>query len=272
MSLRRNWRLPRRSAGPTEPACGEVGQGDQRLCPRSTQTSTMARVSDVSSGFVVGPIGLTGIVDELVRSEYDVWGPAVRDGVVISRRITADDDLPIGYRAAGAAGSSQLEPSGDRSRFGWAVGPQTWKPLLHPPSVVTMQIAQSERDQPVVVSVRGRPARPLALFGLRPCDLAAIAALDRVLVDAPPTAEPTYRARRADAFLVVVNCAVPAPTCACTSFGSGPHVTGHRLHDIEITELVDDASGDPQYVVMPISERGAELLDRVDARLSLIHI
>jgi len=225
-------------------------------------------VSNVASGFVVGPPGLTGIIDELSRSGYDVWGPAARDGAIVSRRIETADDLPIGVGVEQAPGSSRLVSAGDRSRFGWAVGPQTWKPLLHPASVVTMELSQAGRDQPVVVSVRGRPPRPLALFGLRPCDLAAIDTLDHALVDAPTTPEPTYRARRDDAFLVVVNCAVPAATCACTSFGTGPHVTDHRIHDIEITELVEDSSGDPHYVIMPISERGVELLGRVDSRVA----
>ena len=224
----------------------------------------MARVSDVLSGIVVGPAGLTGIVEELERAGYDVWGPAVRDGAIVARPIDAHDELPIGLGVANAPGSSRLESSGDRSRFGWAVGPQTWKPVLHPGSVVTMQIAQHERDQPVVVSVRGRPARPLALFGLRPCDLAAIDVLDRALVDAPPTPEPTYRARRADAFLVVVNCGRPASTCGCTSFGTGPHVTDRRIHDIEVTELVDGPDDEPRYVVRPNSDRAVQLLNRVD--------
>jgi ferredoxin len=163
-----------------------------------------------------------------------------------------------------------LVETGDRSRFGWAVGPHSWKALLHPASVVTMELTQAGRDQPVTVSVHGRPRKPLAFFGLRPCDLSAIDTLDHALISAPPSAEPTYLARRDDAFLVVVNCAVPAATCCCTSFGTGPHVDDRRRsHDIEIVELVgSDPAVEPDYVIRSVSERGAGVVQRVADQVS----
>jgi formate hydrogenlyase subunit 6/NADH:ubiquinone oxidoreductase subunit I len=231
-------------------------------------------VSDVATQFVVGPAGLAAIVDELGGAGYQVWGPVVRDGVITTRRLSGSDPLPVGWVADQAPGSSRLVDSGDRSRFGWAVGPQPWKPLLHPASVVTMHLTQTGRDQPVSVSVPGRPAQPFALFGLRPCDLAAIDTLDHALLDAPPTAEPIYRARRDDAFLVVVNCGVPAATCGCVAFDTGPHVGARRSHDLEITELVDAArpDTDPEYVVVAINERGGTILERVVARLATVEV
>lgn len=226
-------------------------------------------VSDVAVPYVFGIAGLTGIVGELDRAGYEVWGPAVRDGVITTRRLHEGDSFPVGWGAEQSPGSFRLVDSGDRSHFSWAVGAQTWKPLLHPPSVVSMRFTQAERDQTVAVGVPGRPARPLALFGLRPCDLAALDTLDHALQDAPVSAEPTYRARRDDAFLVVVNCGVPASTCACTSFGTGPHVAGRRSHDLEITELLDAArpGAEPEYVVAPIGERGVDVLERVAAHV-----
>ena len=63
---------------------------------------------------------------------------------------------------------------------------------------------------------------------------------------------------------MVVNCAVPAATCACASFGTGPHVDERRSHDIEITELVGaEPADEPEYVVEAVSARGAQILDRV---------
>ena len=228
----------------------------------------MRHTLDPPPEFVVGPDGLTAIVDELDRAGYEVWGPAVRDGVIATRRLDGSDRLPIGYTVDQSPGSSRLVDVGDRSRFGWAVGPQPWKPLLHPPSTTTMHFAQAERDQPVTVTLPGRPARRLALFGLRPCDLAALETLDHVLLDAPPSVEPTYDARRSDALLVVVNCGVPAATCTCVSFGTGPHVGATHAHDLEITELVAaDPQREPDYVVTAISERGASVLAEVAARI-----
>ncbi len=238
---------------------------DQSLLSADRATSNVDHVNDVISGIVVGPEGLTCTIDELDRAGYDVWGPAVRDGAIVTRHFVHGDELPMGVAADQAPGSYRLVETGDRSRFGWAVGPHSWKPLLHPASVVTMHLTQAGRDQPVTVSVPGRPSRPLALFGLRPCDLAGLDTLDHVLIAAAPSAEPTYHARRVDAFLVVVNCAVPAATCCCTSFGTGPHVDDRRRsHDIEITELVGpDPAVDPDYVIRAVSERGVGVAERV---------
>ncbi len=151
--------------------------------------------------------------------------------------------------------------TGDRSRFGWAVGPQPWKPLLHPPSVATMHLTQPGIDatghgQPCRVVRRSR----LALFGMRPCDLAALDMLDHVLLGCPAIrrARP-IDARRDDAFLVVVNCGVPASTCCCTSFGTGPHVDERRGSPRprdHRTRRPPTRSDDPDYVVTAISERG----------------
>jgi ferredoxin len=225
------------------------------------------------ASILVGADGLLGVIQALGGAGYDVWVPAVRDGVVVTRQFREGDRLPVGYASSQAPGAYELVPTGDRTHFGWAVGPQPWKPLLHPPSVTTMSMTQASADAPVNVAVATRPAQPLALFGLRPCDLAAIERLDHVLLDRPPTEEPTYRDRRGDAFLVVVNCGVPASTCFCTSMETGPHVVGRSTsHDLEVTELVGASLDDePDYLIEPISTRGAELLalitDRVDWRV-----
>lgn len=217
------------------------------------------------TGMVVGVDGLMCVIDELSSAGYDVWAPAIRDGVVTARRFQAGDELPVGFASDQSPGAYELVDTADRSRFGWAVGPQPWKPLLHPASVVTMKLAQADATSTVAVSVRSRPRRPLALFGLRPCDLAGIDKLDSVLLDQPSSAEPTYQALRSDALLVVVNCGVPASTCFCASVDTGPHVGGRTaIHDLEVTELVADKPTDePEYVIEAVSDRGADFVDRI---------
>ena len=125
----------------------------------------------------------------------------------------------------------------------------------------------------MTVSLPGRPPRPLALFGMRPCDLAALETLDRVLIDAPPVAEPTYEGRRTDAFLVVVNCAVPRRRAPVRRSGRDPRRRArrdHAGHDLEITELLpSDPAEEPEYVVAAISERGASLMARVAERVAV---
>jgi ferredoxin len=208
------------------------------------------------------------VIGELDDAGYEVWAPAVRDGVVVARRFQDGDALPIGYISDQAPGAYQLVPTSRSSRFEWAVGPQPWKPLLHPASVTTMAMSQPDPVSTVAVSVASRPRKPLALFGMRPCDIAAVDKLDQVLLDSPPTGEPVYTARRADAFFVVVNCGVPAATCFCSSVDTGPHVDSRSTsHDLEVTELVGERSTDePEYLLTAISRRGAAVIDGVAAR------
>lgn len=215
------------------------------------------------SSIVAGPAVLNALIEELDTAGYEVWVPTIRDGTVITRRHRDGDELPVGYVSSQSPAAYRLVSAGDRSRFGWAVGPQPWKPLLHPSDVATMAMVQQSPDTPVTVSVATRPAKPLALFGMRPCDLAAVDKLDRVLLERAPTGEPTYRSRRSDAFMVVVNCGVPAATCFCASVDTGPHVQ-HRSesHDLEVTELPGARAADePVYVIEPISDRGAQVLE-----------
>ena len=220
-----------------------------------------------AAGVIAGVDCLMAMIDELDRSGYEVWTPAVREGVVVTRRFRAGDELPVGFASDQSPGNYRLVATSDRSRFGWAVGPQTWKPLLHPPSVTTMAMAQTESA--VSVSVATRPRRPLALFGMRSCDLFGLDKLDRVLLDRPVHGEPIYAARRSDAFVVVVNCGVVASTCFCASVDTGPHVDGRSTaHDLEITELVGGtASAEPRYIIVPISDQGAKILEGVQRQV-----
>ena len=57
-----------------------------------------------------------------------------------------------------------------------------------------------------------------AFLGVRPCDLRAIEIRDRVL--GQPGSR--YARRRADAFVIAVNCTEPGETCFCASMGTGP--------------------------------------------------
>src|SRR4029079_16031165 len=89
---------------------------------------------------------------------------------------------------------------------------------------------------------------PLALIGVRACELAALGVQDRVLLDGQAI-DGDYRARRAATFIVAVECASPTSTCFCSSMGTGPEVTSG--FDVALTEL------DEGYVVRTRSAAGA---------------
>ena len=210
------------------------------------------------------------MLDELDERGMEVFGPQRRGGTIAARPLTSVDQLPIGWRDDQAPGAYRLGRRDDEAAFGWAVGPQTWKPLVHPPNVHTTTMTQHrERDAVHVEVHRHRPSQR-AFVGVRPCEAAAISKLDGVLLDdARP--EPVYAAHRESLFVVVVNCGAPAATCFCPSMGTGPSLSdanGGAVADIELTELVD-ADGRPRYLARGLSGDGREVLAALATRASV---
>jgi sulfhydrogenase subunit beta (sulfur reductase) len=221
---------------------------------------------------VFGLDGLQAMLDVLAERGAEVIGPRTRDGAIAARPLTSVQQLPVGCRDEQAPGHYRLVPRDDEARFGWAVGPQTWKPLVHPAQVNTVTMTQHRERDATHVEVHRQHPTPRAFVGVRPCELAAIARLDGVLLgDERP--EPVYAANRSALFVVVVNCTAPAATCFCSSMGTGPSLpagdqVGTEAADIELTELLD-SDGRPRYLARPRSDDGREVLaavaERVDA-------
>jgi ferredoxin len=59
------------------------------------------------------------------------------------------------------------------------------------------------------------------IFGCRPCDAAALAILDAILLD--PARDVRYARRREQTILVTLACSHADEACFCTSMGFGPH-------------------------------------------------
>jgi len=91
------------------------------------------------------------------------------------------------------------------------------------------------------------------LFGLHPCDVAALGLLDRVFAGSSEYDDPDYRRKREQTLIVALNCNAPGEHCFCTSFGSGPEAT--RGYDLVITDLGD------RFLIEAADLRGQELLD-----------
>ena len=77
---------------------------------------------------------------------------------------------------------------------------------------------------------------PLALFGVFPCDLAAIQVQDRIFLR-EEWKDPIYWSRRQSAFILAVNCLHPCGTGFCASMGTGPKA--NPGYDLSLTELDD---------------------------------
>ena len=201
----------------------------------------------------IGLDGLAGLVALLRERGFRVIGPTRRDGAIVYDELTSADELPAGWTEVQEAGTYRLERRRDEARFGYAVGPHSWKRWLLPPQVRLWQARRADGEPPTVVE-EPLPERPLALLGVRPCDLHAIAVQDRVLLDGVYV-ERDYAGRRDGAFLVVVNCGTPGGTCFCASMGTGPRARGG--YDLALTELL---AGEHRFLVESGSERGADVL------------
>jgi ferredoxin len=201
---------------------------------------------------VVQPDALQWIVLALRERGFRVLGPTVRDGAIVYDDVESADDLPVGWTDEQAPGSYRLARRDDDARFGYAVGPHSWKQFLFPPR---LRLWRGHRGQDgLEIEAEQHDAPPLALIGVRACELHGIAVQDRVLLGGPYV-DGDYQARRADAFIVAVNCFEPGGTCFCTSMGTGPKVGAG--YDLALTEILD---GEHRFLVEVGSERGADVL------------
>ncbi|MGI9416212.1 MAG: 4Fe-4S dicluster domain-containing protein [Geminicoccaceae bacterium] len=194
------------------------------------------------------------MITTLFHDGYRAIGPTVRDGAILYDDIETADDLPIGWTDEQEAGRYRLRRRDDQARFGYVVGPHALKRFLHPPKQPLWEAVRNE-DGAYSFEVAKGPDRPFAFIGVRPCDIRAMTIQDRVFEEGAHK-DTHYQARRVGAFIVAVNCAQAAPTCFCTSMGSGP--TAEADFDLALTEL--DPSNDHRFLVEIGSELGRDLL------------
>jgi sulfhydrogenase subunit beta (sulfur reductase) len=208
---------------------------------------------------VIAPEGLDVLVDSLRRMGFRVLGPTLREGAIVYDELESATELPVGWTDAQDAGRYRLERRDDEARFGYAVGPHSWKQHLLPPRI---RLWQARRNGDGGFDVEEEPVdeTPLAFLGVRSCELHAIATQDRVFMGGR-FADRDYAARREGTFLVAVNCFEPGGTCFCVSMGTGPKAEAG--YDLALTEILD---GEHRFLVEVGSERGGELLNELPRR------
>jgi ferredoxin len=207
---------------------------------------------------VIESSGLDDLVDTLRARGFTVLGPTRRDGAIVYEELDSAADLPIGWTDVQEAGTYRLEHRDDDARFGYAVGPHSWKQFLFPPRVRLWRARRANGG--VEVEETPPDERPYAFFGMRSCELHAMAIQDRVFIGGSYV-DGDYAARREDAFVVAVNCFEPGGTCFCVSMGTGPKAEAG--YDLALTEILD---GDHRFLVEIGSERGREVLSGLPHR------
>ena len=220
---------------------------------RTVKGRSMSASGLPKTAAVLGPDGLQALIAALAARGMEVIGPVERDGAIVLDRIAGIADLPAGRTDRQEAGSYRLADRDDGALFGYAVGPQSWKRFLHRPVETLFRVRRIGQEL-AFEPPRETPPRT-AFLGVRACELAAIAIQDRVLLGGAYV-NTEYAARRAQTFLVAVNCGDPAATCFCTSHDTGPRA--HSGYDVALTELLVD--GRHEFLAEPGSDSGAALL------------
>jgi ferredoxin len=222
---------------------------------------------------MVGPVTSTvisvGALDDLLAAlrgrGYRLLGPTVRNGAIVYDDLASADELPVGWTDRQDGGTYRLERREDEARFGYAVGPHSWKRYFFPPRVRLWRATldgNGSGPEPEEEPLADAPLAdaPLALVGVRSCELHAIDIQDRVLV-AGRFSDRDYAARREGAFVVAVDCFEPGGTCFCASMGTGPKVGAG--YDLVLAELLE---GEHRCLIAAGTERGAEVLAELPGR------
>ena len=214
---------------------------------------------DEPSRVVITPDALDELLEVLARRGFRVVAPVVRDGAILFEERDGDAPLPVGWTDRQEAGSYRLERRADEARFGFAVGPHSWKQFLFPARLRLWRARRDAADR-LDFEVEPRDERPYAFVGVRSCDLHAIATQDRVFMGGR-FVDDDYASRRENAFIVAVNCFEPGGTCFCVSMGTGPRVDAG--YDLALTELLE---GEHRVLVEVGTDRGADVLRELARR------
>jgi ferredoxin len=172
--------------------------------------------------------------------------------------------------------------------FHFNLGPHSPKQFLFPPTSVLpgpekagpekagpekADIAKTDAAKddvdPTAGSAReAQLVQPMAILGLRACELAAIAIQDRVLMS-PPFVDSQYALRRKNLFVIAVQCTTAASTCFCPSMNTGPELPGPNAnpnpYDLALTELVPSSQSQftHGFLIQAGSRRGQVILDQL---------
>lgn len=174
---------------------------------------------------------------EAVQAEgYECIGPQWQDDAIVYDTLSQVDQLPRGVQVNQYPGEYCGEVLDNQVRyFAWANGPQALKPFLFAPRETLWRVRLQDGGRLQFESATPEvPKR--AIFGVRACDLAALALQDRHFLEGDYP-DPAYAARRENLLLIAVNCSHPASTCFCASTGDGP--VAKAGYDLVLDELDD---------------------------------
>ncbi|NNG02997.1 MAG: 4Fe-4S dicluster domain-containing protein [Inquilinus sp.] len=203
---------------------------------------------------IVIPIqGLDDLIGILKTQGYQVWGARECDGALGLGPIATASDLPRGRIESAEAGTVRLVDGPRDAVFDHTLPMQGLKRIVYPAQerLYSTGPDMAVEEEPV-------EAPPLAVIGIRSCDLAALDTLATVF-EGGPFVDTRFSQRREALLLVAVNCMRPAATCFCASMDTGPRAD--RGFDLALDELIE---ADRHVIIVTAgSARGREILDQL---------
>ena len=197
----------------------------------------------------LSPDGIKSLFRVLKQDGFRIVGPSLVAGSVTFAEVGEFDDLATGLGLEVGPGRARVVES--PAMFGAIGGPESLKRWQHAPQRV---IWTGERGTNGFTgsAVVEEPSDPVAFFGVRACDLAGARVLAKAI----------RRTLDERDLTIALRCTSFAPTCFCTSMGTGPDVPEGGA-DLVLTEI---AGKTHTFVVTAASPRGEALLARVDSK------
>ncbi|MGD9295137.1 MAG: 4Fe-4S dicluster domain-containing protein [Roseobacter sp.] len=201
------------------------------------------------------------LISALLDRGFRVIAPCEKDGVIEYAPIAEPAELPRGRTDDQQPGQYRLIDGDPHRWFDYVVGPGSWKAWLHP---AKRQLWHVRRDGSALhFEESTKDWEATVLFGVRPCELAAIDR-QRNVFQTGPHVDPDYGSRLSRSLVVVVQCARAAPTCFCASMETGPRAEAG--FDLALTELGADA--DHRFLVESGSDAGSDILESLEGEVA----
>ncbi len=168
------------------------------------------------------------ILFDRLASSFKVIGPAIQADTILLREI-GFRDIPFHSVDIHGPGFYRISQEKRPQLFSFSIGPDSFKRFLFPP---VQELFEWHHDKGVLKIKDLVDQEPFVLFGLRACDIEALKLYDRIF-----SLDPVYKAKRANSFVIAINCLFPNENCFCPSLFTGPGVKGGA--DAVITEIGD---------------------------------
>lgn len=209
--------------------------------------------------------GLGRLFDALRDAGHRIIGPSAKNGSIRFLPLDSPEALPWGLSDDQGPGHYRLVEGPAERAFFWTTAALALKPLVFPPEQPLWRVERDDRGRLAFFSAAAESS-PLAVIGVRACDLAALELQDRHFA-----ADPWYEARRKALFIIAVNCARSSACCFCASTGDGPEVRfGYDLLLDETTEgfvvRAGSAAGRGLLEALALSAADADAIDRAAAQ------